>query len=86
MKKIIVDEKDFNQRLDKFLFKVLNVAPKNFVYKMIRKKNILLNNVKATGNEILKQGDEIYLYLSDDTIKKFSCQKTKIKSKITRKN
>ena len=81
MKKIIVDEKNFNQRLDKFLFKVLNVAPKNFVYKMIRKKNILLNNVKATGNEILKQGDEIYLYLSDDTIKKFSCQKTKIKSK-----
>ena len=81
MKKIIVDEKNVNQRLDKFLFKILNVAPKNFVYKMLRKKNILLNNLKTCGNEILKQGDEIYLYLSDDTIKKFSCQKTKIKSK-----
>ena len=80
MKKIIVDEKNFNQRLDKFLFKILNMAPKNFVYKMLRKKNILLNNLKAGGNEILKQGDEIYLYLSDDTIKKFSCQKIKIKS------
>ena len=81
MKKIIVDEKNFNQRLDKFLFKVLNTAPKNFVYKMLRKKNILLNDLKASGNEILKQGDEIYLYLSDDTIKKFSCQREKIKSK-----
>lgn len=81
MKKIIVDEKNFNQRLDKFLFKILNTAPKNFVYKMLRKKNILLNNLKAGGNEILKQGDEICLYLSDDTIKKFSCQKIKIKSK-----
>ena len=57
MKKIIVDEKNFNQRLDKFLFKILNTAPKNFVYKMLRKKNILLNNLKAGGNEILKQGD-----------------------------
>ena len=81
MKKIIVDKKNFNQRLDKFLFKILNTAPKNFAYKMLRKKNILLNNLKATGNEILKPSDEIYLYLSDETIKKFNVPKIKIKSK-----
>lgn len=81
LKKIIIDKKIFNQRLDKFLFKFLNAAPKNFIYKMIRKKNILLNSSKATGSEVLKINDEIYLYLSDDTIQKFRKPKIKIKSK-----
>lgn len=81
MKKIIIDKKNFNQRLDKFLFKFLNTASKNFIYKMIRKKNILLNSLKATGSEILKVNDEICLYLSDNTIQKFFKPKTKIKSK-----
>lgn len=71
MKEIIIDLKDENQRLDKFLLKYLNKAPKSFIYKMLRKKNIKYNNKKAEGNEILEQNNSIQLYLSDETLKEF---------------
>ncbi len=71
MQAITTNKNDAGQRLDKFLAKILNEAPKSFIYKMLRKKNITLNEKKATGNEILKLGDEIKLFLSDETINKF---------------
>lgn len=71
MEQIIIDFKEKNQRLDKFLLKYFNKATKNFIYKMLRKKNIKYNNGKAQGNEILKSGDSIQIYLSDETINKF---------------
>ena len=40
MKSITVDNKDAGQRLDKFLGKYMDQAPKSFLYKMLRKKNI----------------------------------------------
>lgn len=64
------NEKD--QRFDKYLKKLLQKAPGSFIYKMLRKKNITLNGKKADGSEKLKQGDEVKLFLSDETIKKFS--------------
>ena len=41
---------------------------------MMRKKNIVLNGKKCTGNEKLKQGDSIKLFFSDETIEKFSAE------------
>ena len=38
---------------------------------MLRKKNIKLNGKKATGNEKLSQGDQVCIYLAEDTINKF---------------
>jgi len=72
MKQILVNENQAGQRLDKLLFKFLNNAPKSFIYKMLRKKNIVLNGRKASGAEILKVNDEVKLYLSDETIDKFT--------------
>lgn len=72
MKLITVSYNESGQRLDKLLAKYLKEAPKSFLYKMMRKKNITLNNKKAQGNELLSQGDEIKLFLSDETIAKFS--------------
>jgi len=71
LEQIIIDTKNQNQRLDKFLLKYFNKATKNFIYKMFRKKNIKYNNSKAQGNEILKSGDCIQIYLSNETINKF---------------
>ncbi|HHX59727.1 MAG TPA: RluA family pseudouridine synthase [Epulopiscium sp.] len=71
MKLLIINENEGNQRLDKFLLKYFNKAPKSFVYKMIRKKNIKYNGKRAKGNEILMGEDEIQVYLSDDTIDNF---------------
>lgn len=72
MEKILVNANDAGQRLDKLLFKYLNLAPKSFVYKMLRKKNITLNGKKSNGDDKLAVGDEITLYLSEDTVAKFS--------------
>lgn len=75
MKLITVTENEAEQRLDKFLGKYMNKAPKSFFYKMLRKKNITLNKKKAEGNERLKIGDEIRLFLSDETIEGFASPK-----------
>lgn len=72
MKKITVSSNEAGQRMDKLLSKYLKEAPKGFVYKMLRKKNITLNGAKAKGSEKLSCGDEICFYLSDETFTKFS--------------
>ena len=71
MRELIVKELEAGQRLDKFLRKYLKEAPNSFLYKMMRKKNIVLNGKKVTGNEQIKEGDSIKLFLSEDTIEKF---------------
>ena len=65
MREFVITPNEANQRMDKYLGKLLKEAPKSFFYKMLRKKNIVLNDKKATGNEKLKTGDSIKLYLSD---------------------
>lgn len=72
MQEIRVTENEAGQRLDKLLAKFLKEAPKSFLYKMLRKKNIVLNGKKASGSEKLLQGDVVKLFLSEETIEKFS--------------
>ncbi len=74
MQEIIVSVNEAGQRFDKLLAKYLNEAPKSFIYKMLRKKNIVLNGKKATGNEKLAVGDSVKIFLADETIAKFSRQ------------
>ena len=71
MQKFIVTPNEAGQRVDKLLFKYLNTAPKSFIYKMFRKKNIILNHKKCDGSEKTAVGDEITLWLSEETIEKF---------------
>lgn len=71
MKEIIINSNEAGQRLDKMLLKYLDKAPKSFLYKMFRKKNITLNDKKCLGNEILKEADSLKLFLSDETITSF---------------
>jgi 23S rRNA pseudouridine955/2504/2580 synthase len=72
MKMIVVEKNEAGQRLDKLLMKYLNDAPKSFIYKMLRKKNIVLNGKKADGSEKTELNDEIKLFLSDETIDNFT--------------
>lgn len=84
MKIIVVDKNEAGQRLDKLLQKHLNKAPKSFIYKMLRKKNITLNGKKADGSEKTNLADEIKLFLSEETIANFSeeFKAVKVKSNI----
>lgn len=67
MKEYIIGKNEEGKRLDKFLKTVLSKAPDSFVYKMLRKKNIKLNDKKAEGNEKLSLNDSVKIYLSDET-------------------
>lgn len=75
MKEIKITTNEENQRLDKFLLKYFNAAPKSFVYKMLRKKRIKFNNKKAEGSEILKLGDTLQMYLGEETMDSFMEEK-----------
>lgn len=72
MKKIKISANEENQRIDKFLIKYFKKANSSFVYKMLRKKNFILNEKKSIGSEILKTGDIITVFLSDDTYEKMT--------------
>ena len=72
MKEIRVSKNEENVTLIKVLLKHLPNATSSFLYKMIRKKNIVLNGKKCEGNEKLTAGDRISVFFSDDTFDKFS--------------
>lgn len=82
MQEITIGKNEAGQRLDKFLAKYMNLAPKSFFYKMMRKKNITLNGRKCEGAEKLAEGDLVKLFLSDETIDGF----TEKKAPVFRKN
>lgn len=72
MRTITITAADAGQRLDKFLRRTLVSAPTSFSYKMLRKKNIVLNGRKAAGSELLAVGDQVAFFLSDETWEKFT--------------
>ena len=72
MKEFTIGKNEAGQRFDKYLAKLLTKAPKSFIYKMLRKKNITLNGKKAMGNEMLSLSDSVRLFFSDETYAKFS--------------
>ena len=82
MREITIGKNEAGQRLDKFLAKYMNLAPKSFFYKMMRKKNITLNGKKCEGAEKLNEGDVVKLFLSDETIEGFTEKKVPVVQKV----
>ena len=72
MKEFTVSQSEEGKRLDKYVTGIMKNAPTSFCYKMLRKKNIVLNGKKASGSEQLKAGDAVTFYLADDTFAKFT--------------
>lgn len=66
MKTLIIDENYENQRIDKYLKKLLCQAPSQLIYKMLRKKDVKVNGVRVKENYILKKGDQVELFLYED--------------------
>ena len=72
MKEYIIGKNEAGQRFDKYIFKLLKNAGTGLIFKQLRNKNIVLNGKKAKGNEILKENDSVRIFMSDDTINKFT--------------
>ena len=79
MKKIIINEKDNGMTLIKYLRKLFPQMNEGLLHKLLRKKYFKVNSIKATGNEVLNTNDEIFIYLSNDTIDKYSFKETEVR-------
>lgn len=77
MKSFTVTKADEGQSSLKYVQRILKESPNSFLYKMFRKKNIVLNGKKIEGNEKVKAGDEIKFFLSDETFDNFASSGTK---------
>lgn len=66
-----ITNREAGQRLDRYLYKLLPMAGTGFLHKMLRKKNITLNGRKAEGNEKLAAGDQIAVFFSEETLRRF---------------
>lgn len=66
MRKLIINENDANQRLDKFLLKTLNDLPKSLMYKYIRNKKIKVNGKRCEISTRLQVNDEVTCYISEE--------------------
>ena len=72
MIEIIVGKNEEGQRLDRVLEKIFVNENIGFIFKMLRKKNITLNDKKADGKERLAIGSSIKLWFSDESFEKLS--------------
>ncbi|MCI6610360.1 MAG: RluA family pseudouridine synthase [Ezakiella sp.] len=79
---IEVKQNDANQRIDRFLLKLMPNANKNFMMRMLREKKIKLNKEKADPSKFIQEGDSIQIYFSDETFDKFSYKEEKSKNNI----
>lgn len=81
MKAFNVTKSDEGQTLIKYVSKLLSQAPMSVIHKALRKKNIDLNKKKASGKEIVKAGDIVQIWFSDETFDKFLSTAEKHSSK-----
>lgn len=72
MKEFVIGTNEEGKRFDHFLRTVMPLAGDSFIYKMLRKKNIKLNDKKASGRERLKENDIVRIYLKDETFNLFA--------------
>ncbi len=76
MKELIVNKNDTNQRIDKYLKKILVHAPASMIYKMLRKKDVKVNGKKVDGKYIVQINDVVSLFLHDDKFLEYTKEKT----------
>lgn len=64
---ITVTANEAGQRLDRFLKKYLKRAPLSAIYRMIR-KDVRLNGKRAGEDTMLREGDELALYITEERL------------------
>lgn len=68
MRKLIVDEKYNNKKLNNFILDNFKSLNQNVLFKALRKKDIRVNNIKVSENVIVHTGDEITIYIVDELL------------------
>ncbi len=74
MKKYSIDQSAADQRIDRYVAKLLPKAKRGQIQRWFRTKKIKLNGVKALPNNRLSDGDEVTLFLPDPLLAEYSAQ------------
>lgn len=68
MKKLIVKEKYNNKKVNTVILDNFKNLNSNVLYKALRKKDIRINDVKISENQVVHTGDEITIYIVDELL------------------
>ncbi|EKE27520.1 MAG: Pseudouridine synthase [uncultured bacterium (gcode 4)] len=82
MKLFKIEENDANQRLDKFLKKLLSNSSLSLIFKINRKNKVKVNGKRQDNEYKLQTWDEIKLFLSDEEYITLTKQKDVISKDI----
>lgn len=80
-----VEKKDSGLCLSKYIARILSLAPKSFLYRALRNKDIRLNGKKALGTEILSEGDEVLFRFPDVQFRDLGGRPQKVSSSCLEK-
>lgn len=72
MRKLIVNKKYDDKKLNNFILDSFPDLNKSTLYKALRKKDVRINNVKVSEDTIVHYKDEIVLYIIDELLFKTS--------------
>ncbi|OQC11466.1 MAG: Ribosomal large subunit pseudouridine synthase C [Tenericutes bacterium ADurb.Bin087] len=68
---LTISDIEAGQRLDKYLKKIMPTAPQSFIYKLIRIKDIKINNKKTDAAYILEEDDIVSIFLTEKQVAEF---------------
>lgn len=68
MRKLVVNEKFNEKKLNTFLLSNFNGLNINTIYKALRKKDVRINGKRISDNTTIFTGDEITIYISDELL------------------
>ena len=68
MKKLIVNKKFDNKKLNSFILSSFPYLKPNSLYKALRQKDIRINNIRVSANQLVHLGDEITIFISDELL------------------
>lgn len=75
MREFIINSSENGLTLEKYVFKVLKTAPKSFVYKLFRKKDVKVNGHHQDNKYRLSTDDVVAIYATDQQFAEFEKEK-----------
>lgn len=69
MKNLIVSKKYDNKKLNKFLLDNIPNITQTQIYKLLKKKDIKINNKRTSENVLLFENDNVTVYIQDEELK-----------------
>lgn len=83
MKQFIITSNDANQRLDKFLKKLLPNAALSLIYRLNRKNSVKVNRKREDNEYKIQEGDSIELFIKDEEYAILTANKVPVPPKGT---